>query len=249
MLMRKKILLSLIGTMIVIIVVSCVLIIVTLVRSNREKQEFEELSALVQTEEITDSAGEETAIFTRDLSPLFEQNNDCVGWIYIADTAIDYPVMHTPEEPEKYLHLNFEGKYSYAGVPFLQGADRLDSDHLLIYGHNMKNGTMFADLKKYRDYAYYATHPVIEWETAGGLQVFSVFAVVRLNNDDDWYSFMDAADKAEFDEQVNRMVESSLYGIGIVPQYGQQILTLSTCYGKSKSDRLIVTAVNLRSEE
>ncbi|MBR5328928.1 MAG: class B sortase [Firmicutes bacterium] len=242
--MKRKILLVLIAVLFLVMVGACVLLAMILSRGNDEEQAFESLSTLVAAGE---SAGgeEDAAIFTRDLSPLFEQNSDCVGWIYIADTAIDYPVMHTPYDPEKYLHLNFEEKYSYAGVPFLQGADRLDSDNLLIYGHNMKNGTMFHDLKKYRDYSYYATHPLIEWETANGLQVFSVFAVVRLKSDDAWYSFMDAADKAEFDEQVARMLKSSLYEIGIVPQYGQQLLTLSTCHGRSKSDRLIVVGVEL----
>ena len=60
-------------------------------------------------------------VFTRNLTPLFEKNADCIGWVYIKDTAVDYPVMHTPSEPQRYLRLNFDKEYSTAGVPFLKG--------------------------------------------------------------------------------------------------------------------------------
>jgi len=69
---------------------------------------------------------EPPAVFTRNLTPLFEKNADCIGWVYIKDTAVDYPVMHTPSEPQRYLRLNFDKEYSTAGVPFLKGKWDLD---------------------------------------------------------------------------------------------------------------------------
>ena len=84
----------------------------------------------------------------RNLAPLMEQNSECIGWIYIEGTAVNYPVMHTPSDPQKYLRKNFEKEYSTSGIPFLDYRCTPDT-HLIIYGHNMKNGTMFSDLKKY----------------------------------------------------------------------------------------------------
>ena len=69
---------------------------------------------------------EPPTVFTRNLTPLFEKNADCIGWVYIKDTAVDYPVMHTPSEPQRYLRLNFDKEYSTAGVPFLKGKWDLD---------------------------------------------------------------------------------------------------------------------------
>ena len=93
--------------------------------------------------------GEEPQEQRRDLSELFAMNDDFVGWLYIPDTDINYPVMHTTDDPERYLRRNFHGEYSESGVPFLDFRCTLDSDNLIIYGHNMMNGTMFAGLRGY----------------------------------------------------------------------------------------------------
>ncbi len=107
---------------------------------------------------------------SRNLTPLFEANGDCIGWICIPNTAVNYPVMFTPEEPPKYLRKNFEGEYSVSGIPFLDGAFYPECDNLIVYGSNMKNGTMFFDVTQYRDKAYWEEHPYIEFETAGGIE-------------------------------------------------------------------------------
>lgn len=72
---------------------------------------------------------------------VYEQNPDLFGWICIENTVLDYPVMHTPDDPEKYLRLSFEGEISTAGTPFMDAKCEIDSDNYIIYGHNMKNGT------------------------------------------------------------------------------------------------------------
>lgn len=72
---------------------------------------------------------------------VYEQNPDLFGWICIENTVLDYPVMHTPDDPEKYLRLSFEGETSTAGTPFMDAKCEIDSDNYIIYGHNMKNGT------------------------------------------------------------------------------------------------------------
>lgn len=181
-------------------------------------------------------------VFTRNLQPLFDKNSDFVGWVSIANTNIDYPVMFTPQEPEKYLRKNFNGEYSHSGVPFLQSNNTLDSDNLIIYGHNMKNGTMFSNLTDYLNREYAAGHPVIEFETARGLKQYEVFAVALIWNSNGWYQFVDAYDEANFQEQIAALTQIARFTLGNPPQYGQQLLTLSTCYGSDKNARLIVVA-------
>lgn len=193
----------------------------------------------------TDSTEPEPA--KRNLVPLFEQNRDCIGWLSIPGTMLDYPVMHTPDVPLKYLRRDFFGNRSQSGVPFLDWRCNLTDDNLIIYGHNMKAGTMFAGITAYTDEAYRETHPVIEFETEQGCVVYTIFAVVRLPKTDRWYSFLRAEDEDSFGRAVADIQSRSLYNTGITPSPGQQLLTLSTCYGSHDDDRLVIIGVDLNS--
>ena len=192
---------------------------------QKEKEDFDTLAELVQppmadpsgTEPVAEEpdAAAEPSENVRDLSELFRQNSECIGWLCIPDTAVNYPVMHTPDNPEKYLRRNFYGEYSVSGVPFLDGRCDLDSGNLIIYGHNMKNGTMFSDLRHYADNAFRESHAVIEFQTADGSKFYTVTEVRITDIYDDRYS--------QLDTEV-------------------RTLTLSTCYGSSKSGRILIIA-------
>lgn len=161
------------------------------------------------------------------------------------EIKINYPVMYTPESPQKYLRRNFDGGYSQSGIPFLDYRCDTGCTNRMIYGHNMKNRTMFGTLIHYTDPAYAAAHSVITFQTADGLEKYTAFAVVPVQKTDAWYSFIRAADGAEFAKQVALLRSKSLYDTGVTPVYGQQLLTLSTCYGSGKDGRLIVAAAQL----
>ena len=228
---------------------------------REEVNDFNELAQLItegtSTQEPTDNFTEPKnndqpadteptpVVSSRNLAPLFEKNAGCIGWVFIEGTAVDYPVMHTPDEPQRYLRKNFDKEYSTAGVPFLKGICTLDCDHLVLYGHNMKNGTMFSDVTQYRSKDYCTEHPFIEFETARGLKRYAVFAVVQVKNNDGWYEFHTAANETEYTEKVSEIKRRALYDVGIIPTYGQQLLTLSTCYGATKNDRIIVIGVEV----
>ena len=95
----------------------------------------------------------------RDLSGLYAQNSDLVGWIRVDGTRIDYPVMQTPDNPEYYLHRDFNKEYSDSGTPFLDANSRIGGTwNRIIYGHNMKFGTMFHDLQKYDSKEFWDAH-------------------------------------------------------------------------------------------
>lgn len=207
--------------------------------SSKEKNEFDQL-----TEQVNRSKNEDDIkVHTRDLQPLFDANPDCIGWICIPDTELDYPVMYTPSEPQKYLRRNFEGESSTGGVPFLQENCTIDGDHLIIYGHNMRNGSMFADVAKYDEEAFYKEHSVIEFETADGVQYYDVYAVAVIDKYDEWYGFvMDEAEE-EYDKALSAVMKKALYCTNVKPIYGKKILTLSTCYGRNDDDRIVVIGV------
>ena len=226
-----------------------------IVKEHRERQqdikEFEKLAEIITEAEQTEITGDveqtetpqEQKQSSRNLTPLFEANGDCIGWICIPNTAVNYPVMFTPEEPQKYLRKNFDGEYSVSGVPFLDGASTSECDNLIIYGHNMKNGTMFSDITQYRDKAYCEEHPYIEFETADGLRIYQVFAVVYLEKTDEWYGLSCFENEEQYQKAITEIKDRSLYDTIIEPQYKEQLLTLSTCFGDSKDGRIIVIGV------
>ena len=194
---------------------------------QKEKNEFDKIIEIVENTEKTtdletdtdDKTGDESktveTVQSRNLNPLFEMNSDCFGWIYIEGTNINYPVMHTPNSPQKYLRKNFNGEYSQSGVPFVDARCSVDGGTVILYGHNMKNGTQFSDLKKYLSTDFSNTHKNIEFQTKAGVRIYTVIDVKKTDIYDEIYN------------QIN-------------PQ--DDTLILSTCYGSAKSDRLIVIA-------
>ncbi|MFR7672769.1 class B sortase [uncultured Ruminococcus sp.] len=232
---------------------------------EKEKEEFRQLADIV-TEKTTETEitrkpniikisgsdvenrSEQPMYYTTDYQPhsiseLTSMNSDCFGWISIKGTNINYPVMHTPDNPQMYLNRNFYCEYSFSGVPFLDGRCSADSTNLIIYGHHMNNGTMFADLCNYTDYSYFTEHPTVVLETKDGPFPYSVFSVIKVKSDDDWYRFTTVGTEKSYNSRIEYAKEKSIYNTEITPVYGQQILTLSTCYGYNQDDRILVLAV------
>jgi len=170
----------------------------------------------------------------RNLAVLMEQNQDCLGWMYIEGAGVDYPVM--------YIRRGFDKSYSHSGVPFMDWRCTPDSDNRIIYGHNMKNNTMFSGLVNYTDKLHCMAYPIIEFETSEGCESCEVFAVIRTDSSDQWYLFVDAQDQEEYDRYVSYIKSRSLYDTGVTPQFGQKLLTLSTCEYTSDDARLLVIA-------
>ena len=196
---------------------------------QKEKEDFAAVAEIAElpmteapAESVTDAETEPSAEPTeqpaaeRNIQALIAENADCIGWLSIDGTNISYPVMHTPSEPQKYLRRNFYGKYSQSGVPFLDGRCDLQSSNLIIYGHNMRNGTMFSDLKRYVDRDFLNAHRTVKFETVDGVQTFTVAEVLKTNTSDAWYDRIAAED-------------------------GRQLI-LSTCYGSGKDGRLLIIA-------
>lgn len=248
-----------------IIIVFCLIFVLTQKNiEHREKADFKQIEEIV-TEEATQAINIPIILNTDDednivelsnqssetityyqphsVSELLSMNTDCFGWLSIAGTNINYPVMHTPDNPQKYINKNFYGEYSQSGIPFLDSRCAEDSSNLIVYGHNMNNGTMFADLCNYTDYSYFTQHPTVVLETKNGVSVYTVFAVIKVKSDDDWYKFITADTKRDYENKIKYAKEHSLYNTGIIPENNKQLITLSTCYGGNSDNRILVLAV------
>lgn len=239
----KKLVPIIIVILAVILCLSCFMIMKDKSESKAEKDAFDQLTQIVEIDEAEQKDTEPDVLKKRDLTPLVEENPDCVGWIYIEGTEVDYPVMHTPNAPQKYLRLSYEGESSTAGVPFLQETCSVEGDNLIVYGHNMRNGSMFATVAEYADASYCQAHPVIEFETVNGLKYYQVYVVALVKSNDSWYSFTTADNMEEYETAMNGLHGSIINETDAEPEYGKQLLTLSTCYGSEDDDRLIVVAV------
>lgn len=248
-----------------IVIVFCLISVLTQKNTEcREKSDFKQIEEVVIEEEtqviktpiILNTDDEENVVELSNqsseiiiyyqphsVSDLLSMNPDCFGWLSIAGTNISYPVMHTPNNPQKYLHKNFYGEYSQSGVPFLDSRCNPESTNLIVYGHNMNNGTIFADLCNYTDYSYFTQHPTVVFETKNGILAYTVFAVMKVKADDDWYRFITADTKRDYDSKINYAKTHSLYDTRITPVYNKQLLTLSTCYGGNSDNRILVLAL------
>lgn len=181
---------------------------------------------------------------------LYLENADMVGWIQIEGTGIDYPVMQTPADPNYYLKHNFEKSYTDYGCPFMQ-ADcdvQAPSDNLIIYGHNMKDGSMFADLAKYRSKDFWQAHKTVWFDTELGSYAYEIFTVIHTTVQADtadafaFYLFVDAAAPEDFADYVSACKARALYDTDISAEYGDKLLTLSTCDNITDNGRLLVIA-------
>ena len=158
---------------------SLYMIVTTLITRAQEQSVFDELSAIVEQKrvqaDIPDEKPEQITspvvtepIAKADTEPvilpeyaaLYEQNSDLFGWLRIDDTPINYPVMHTPDDPQYYLRRAFDKSNAQSGTPFLDGACFEGCGNYIIYGHHMKGGTMFGTLPKYADEKYWEQHKI-----------------------------------------------------------------------------------------
>lgn len=178
---------------------------------------------------------------------VYEQNSDFIGWISIEDTKINYPVMQTPGSKDFYLKHAFDKSYSEYGVPYMQENCKLGlSDNCVIYGHHMQDGSMFADLCKFESEDFYKEHKTIHFDTLAGFgeyEIVFVFKTAAYAADGfKYYHFVDAADAAEFNSFLSSCKSLALYDTGESAEYGDKLITLSTCEYSRSNGRMVIVA-------
>lgn len=226
-------------------------------QSHQSEQAFEDL----KKPEVEKEEESKEELFAR----LKAKNEDFLGWVSIDDTKIDYPVMWTPDDPQHYLRLNFDKEYELRGTPFLDGACDVYKPvgNFIIYGHNMKDGTMFHSLESFKDNDFCATHDIVQFDyleedgksvNEGQYKIFAAFYAEVGNEPEGSFVYYDAVDidtEEEYDDYVNNVIAISSYTSGTVPSFGTQMITLSTCsyHVADGKGRFVVVAYKLDDEQ
>ncbi len=209
---------------------------------------------VIDSEPVTEAEeeGEPRVLYVlSDFEPLLDKNQNIIGWITIDGTKINYPVMQSVNgNSNYYLDHNFDQQQDKNGSLFMD--DRCSvikpSVNLIIYGHHMRSGAMFGDLDKYKSESYFQQHPYIRFNSiyeTGTWQVLAAFES-QVYTDTDigfrYYDFIDPENEKEFMAGVNNMKALSMYDTGVTAQWGDRLITLSTCDYEQDNGRFVVVA-------
>jgi len=196
---------------------------------------------------VTDPETGETVYMLPEFTELYLRNNDLVGWIRIDDTKINYPVVQSPDRVDYYLHRDFYGKDSAHGCIYVR--EQCDvfkpSDNLTIYGHRMRDGSMFRALLNYQKQDFYENHKYIQFNTLTEHHTYEVVYVFRTTATSlgfFYHIFVDAENEADYNDFVGTCKALALYDTGIEAVYGDKLITLSTCEWSQEDGRLVVVA-------
>lgn len=202
---------------------------------------LEEIPEDGETAEEAEDGTEEERVQRVALSELQAQNPDTVGWIEIPGTTISYPLMQTDDD-SYYLNHTFSKKINSAGSIFVETLNSPDFTdlHTIIYGHNMKNGSMFAGLKNYASPSYLVAHPTVYIDLADGTHAYQIFSVYESPSESDSYTIGFAPDE-QYEEFLQTLKSRSAYDTGVTVTKDDYIITLSTCT-KSGEHRYLVHA-------
>lgn len=244
---KDKMLTLMIKTFLLICLISGGLLLLYIVPLKISDNKFNELEKTFNNE-LRDQVKTENERVNIALKKIQKKNEDTVAWISIPETKVNYPVMHTPKDPEYYLHKSFEKQYSLSGVPFINHKVSMNprSDNILIHGHHMKDDSMFSELLLYEDKDFLKKHPQIEFYTLEGKEIYDILAVIPTevysNKGDEfnYHNFITAKSKDDFDKYVKLAKELSLYDTGVKTEYGDHLLTLSTCAYHIDNGRFVV---------
>ena len=201
---------------------------------------------------VDDEGNEKEEVFKVDFDSLLALNDDVIGWIRFDEPAIiSYPIAQGVDN-NQYLRRSLEGEYLTAGTIFVdyQNDDDFRDENTVIYGHNMRNGSMFGQLKKYRDQEFCEANPYFYIYTVDGREItYQIFAVKVVLDTSDAYDKI-YADDEEFQGYIDKIYRDALYTSDEVQVSAEnKIVTLSTCVTGSERDRLVVYGVAIDEVE
>lgn len=206
----------------------------------QEVQDLKNQFTTIPTDDLSGDGPAGKAESQVDFKALQTRYPDVKGWLTIPGTVVDYPVMQSSaQNPERYLRRNYDMKWRMAGSLFFQYDCTADSRNLVVFGHNMNDGTMFAVLKKMADPKFRQEHPTAVLQTADGTHEYEI--LTALTTDTTQLPF----NKTQFagDEDFLSFAGSMLAGTGYTAQAGDRLLTLVTCAYTWDGARTVVVAV------
>ena len=191
------------------------------------------------------------------IKKLQEINPDIIGWIRIPNTVIDYPVLQSSEnDPEYYLYRNYKKESTQYGSIFLQSGTAIDgSDQdLVLYGHSMNDGRMFASLLRFGELDVYKQSPVITFNTAEGGGKWKIISVFKTNTDESQgkpfpYTYSHFNSDPSYLNFIYQARQRSIINTGVDFNENDTVITLSTCSYEFDGFRTVVVARKVREGE
>lgn len=172
-------------------------------------------------------------------------NSDVVGWIKIDGTKVNYPVMQNSNDSNYYLHRSIYKEYSSIGSIYAPNICNLKTaDNIILYGHHIKDGSMFGSLTKYKNYNYYKEHKYIKLMIDdSSFSDYEIMAIIVTNVDDfKYYGFTRTENQNQYDEYIRECKNMSIFETGVKANYGDKLLTLVTCEYSQSNGRMIIVA-------
>lgn len=191
-------------------------------------------------------------VILSEMQGVYDLNHDVVGWVYIDDSNIDYPVLQKKSDPDYYIDRDIFGNYDKRGCIYAEEhCDVFEpSDVVVLHGHHMADGTMFQNIKKYKYAYYFNSHRYVQFDTLYERRTYEVVLVFRTNGEvSDRYPFFpfhtynDFKDEADFNNFMESIRELALQESGVEVNYGDKLLCLSTCdYNPYPNGRMVLVA-------
>ena len=234
--------------LVIVFVISIAVLLLHLHDLNKEKQDNQNIleNIEIDTAEVTEERTERMI----KLEELQKENEEIIGWLEIQGTKINYPVCQA-QDNSYYLTHNYKKEKATGGALFLDKDFDLNkpSTNYLIYGHRNKNGTMFEDLMKYTSEDFYKEHKEIRFTTTKEDSTYEIIAVFKsrvfYKNEQNvfrYYYFINAESETEYNEYISNCKKASIYDTGATAEYGEQLLTLSTCEYSQEDGRFAIVA-------
>lgn len=225
--------------------------------SNKQTGIVEDVRELYSKEKSSTQKNE-SGIFV-SFEQIIAQNSDTKAWINIPSTKVDNPVVQSSDN-EYYLKRNFNKIKSRYGTLYFEAAATISPEHtsqnLVIYGHEMRDGSMFGTLKKFKNVNFYKENPVFKMRTLYDDAKYKIFAIFITNASGEQnngtvfeYRTPDFASQSDFLSFVAQVKERSIINTGVDVVAGDKIVTLSTCTGEFEDARLVVVARRVRTGE
>ncbi len=249
--------------LIVIIAISSYFVIKEIAESKKENDIYKNLQEIIQENTIYSNENDHIDILEEEtnnvlykesktnnynLDKISKINSDVVGWLKIDGTNINYPIM---QNGDYYLHRNIYKKYSSHGTPYLaEHCNLTTSDNLIIYGHHMNDNSMFSELVNYKNYNYYKNHKYIKFYTLKNGQtieniceiVIAFKTIAYSDNGFKYYNYTNLSDEQELNSFVDSCRDLEFYNTESTINYGDKLITLSTCEYSQKNGRMVIVA-------
>ncbi|MDR0851185.1 MAG: class B sortase [Clostridiales Family XIII bacterium] len=221
-------------------------------KQHKAERDFDELRDIVYSNVREDADGMLSSDEFSDLRSAYralqESNANFIGWLRIYDTDVNYPVMQTVSNPEYYLHRDFSGNYTGSGTLFASEISDVErpSDVVIIYGHRMKDGSMFGTFNKFMDPEYCEKHRYIRFDTLMERRSYEILSVFRtavdtgLDDEFKYYNYSDFADQEAVDGFLREIKNKEFFDTGVTAERGDEFIILSTCEYSQENGRLVI---------